>query len=109
LPRAYVARRKSPPGRNGSAPAADAPPDRDALDLDEISSVENGAIPVSIEAPPAANAHAVGTTIGQTGLGVKQIVVLVVTMVFIAAAVSAAVTLYVTHGSRPPAVETTQP
>jgi len=30
-------------------------------------------------------------------------------MVFIAAAVSAAVTLYVAHGSRPPAVETRQP
>ncbi|HEV8217326.1 MAG TPA: [Fe-Fe] hydrogenase large subunit C-terminal domain-containing protein [Gemmatimonadaceae bacterium] len=134
LPRAYVARRKSPPGRNGSPPTADAPPDRDALDLDEISSLENGAIPVSIETPrsessapapasrtegsahvdPGAVANApysrsIATTIAQSGLGVKQIVLLVLTMVFIAAAVSAAVTLYVTHGSRPPAAETTQP
>ena len=109
LPRAYVARRKSPSGRNGSAQPADALPDRDALDLDDIAPTDPGGIPVSIEAPrPESSAPAL-RSIPQTGLGVKQIVLLVVTMVFIAAAVSAAVTLYVTHGSRPPAVETRQP
>ena len=39
----------------------------------------------------------------------KQVVLLVVTMVFIAIAVSTAVTLYVARGARPPAVETNQP
>ena len=116
LPRAYVARRKSPQGggRNGSAPPADAPPDRDEQDLDDSSPADGGAIPVSIEAPRAESAPQspplpVAAAVHNMGLGVKQIVLLVVTMVFIAAAVSAAVTLYVTHGSRPPAVETSQP
>jgi hypothetical protein len=45
----------------------------------------------------------------QTGLGMKQVVLLVVTMVFIAIAVSTAVTLYVARGTRPPAAETHQP
>lgn len=117
LPRAYVARRKSPPGggRNGSAPPADAPPDQDEQDLDADSPADAGAIPVSIETPRAEGTPqrhqppAVVNGVHNTGLGVKQIVLLVLTMVFIAAAVSAAVTLYVTHGSRPPAVETNQP
>jgi len=109
LPRAYVARRKSPSGRNGSAQPADALPDRDALDLDDIAPTDAGAIPVSVEAPRAESPPPAPASITQTGLSVKQIVLLVVTMVFIAAAVSAAVTLYVTHGSRPPAVETRQP
>jgi len=112
LPRAYVARRKSPPGRNGGAPPADAPLDNDALDLDETPPVDAGAIPVSIESsrserplppftpPTAAVQHA--------SLSLKQVVLLVVTMVCIAVAVSAAVTLYVARGSRPP-VETSRP
>lgn len=130
LPRAYVARRKSPPSRNGTASPADAAPDRDALDLDDAMPGQNGAIPVSIEtAPPAIAAIAepiahidparapaglpqtasAPTSTQQNGLGIKQIVLLVSTMVFIAVAVSAAVTLYVTRNSRPPAAETTRP
>ncbi|HEY6828444.1 MAG TPA: [Fe-Fe] hydrogenase large subunit C-terminal domain-containing protein [Gemmatimonadaceae bacterium] len=133
LPRAYVARRKAPPSRNGSAPPADAPPEND-LDLDEGMVTDARAIPLSIEGPrheaesvasptPAfANTmeplRAPGSApqpspsianLQHAGLGVKQVVLLVVTMVFIAVAVSAAVTLYVTRGSRPPAAETTQP
>jgi hypothetical protein len=129
LPRAYVARRRSPPGRNGTAPHADLPPDHDALDLEGGSPVETGAIPVSIEGPSREDtaAPAVGhietpravvgapqsppatTGFQQTGLGMKQVVLLVVTMVFIAIAVSTAVTLYVARGARPPAAETNQP
>ena len=131
LPRAYVARRKAP-SRNGAAPPADAPPENDALDFEDNSAVDAGAIPVSIEAPrheteavpvrphvpsnvtesvrtPSSSQQAAATTVQHAGLGVKQVVLLVVTMVFIAVAVSAAVTLYVTRGSRPPAAETTQP
>jgi hypothetical protein len=124
LPRAYVARRRSPPARNGTMPPADAPPDRDGLDLEDSPPTSNGAIPVSVEGP-ARDASAVATppvepprvvshqplsgAIAQTGLGVKQLVLLVLTMVFIAVAVSAAVTLYVSRGSRPPAVQTNQP
>jgi len=134
LPRAYVARRKAPPSRNGSAPPADAPPENDLLDLDEGVAPDPGAIPLSIEAPRQETESVVSSTRGfansieplrapasapqpsgsianlqHAGLGVKQVVLLVVTMVFIAVAVSAAVTLYVTRGSRPPAAETTQP
>jgi len=119
LPRAYVARRKSPPpsSRNG-APPADAPPDNDALDLDDTSPSDVGAIPVSIESPRPENppAPTAGTAppppahrSQPVSLGLRQVVLLVVTMVFIAVAVSAAVTLYVTRGARPPVVETNQP
>jgi hypothetical protein len=105
------------------------PPEHDALDLEGVSPVESGALPVSIEGPSPANAvaPAVGHIeaprmaadtpqwtstahgIQHTGLGMKQVVLLVVTMVFIAIAVSTAVTLYVARSGRPPAVETNQP
>jgi hypothetical protein len=104
------------------------------LDLDQGMAPDAGAIPLSIERPrqeaesvaspaPAfansteplrapASAPQPSSSIASlqhAGLGVKQVVLLVVTMVFIAVAVSAAVTLYVTRGSRPPAAQTTQP
>ncbi len=138
LPRAYVARRKapSPPSRNGSMSPADAPLDTDSLELDDNSAAGAGAIPVSIEGPRQETEAAAttsstppfphiieplrvsaidqqptpaATSVHQAGLGIKQVILLVVTMVFIAVAVSAAVTLYVTRGSRPPTAETTQP
>ena len=134
LPRAYVARRKAPSSRNGTAHPADAPPENDALDFDDSPPVDGGAIPVSVEArrheaePAPVTPHAplngaeplraspsnpqpspVLTSVQHTGLGLKQVVLLVLTMVFIAVAVSAAVTLYVTRGARQPAAETTQP
>jgi hypothetical protein len=129
LPRAYVARRRSPSGRNGTAPHADLPLEHDALDLDGGSPVESGAIPVSIEGPPTENTGApavahvepprmaantsqwppAAPVFQQTGLGMKQVVLLVVTMVFIAIAVSTAVTLYVARGTHPTAAETRQP
>jgi len=129
LPRAYVARRRSPSARNGTAPHADLPPDHDALDLEGVTPIESGAIPVSIEGPSPEIAVAPGVGhieaprvaanppqwtsaapgVQHTGLGMKQVVLLVVTMVFIAIAVSTAVTLYVARGARPPAVETNQP
>jgi len=62
----------------------------------------NGVEPLRVASPAV-------TSVQQTGLGVRQVILLVVTMVFIAVAVSAAVTLYVTRGSRSPASETTQP
>jgi hypothetical protein len=129
-----VARRKSPPSRNGTAHPADAPPENDSLDFDDSPVVDGGAIPISIESPrqeaepvhatphgpanvveppraPLSNSQPspVVTSIQHTGLGLKQVVLLVLTMVFIAVAVSAAVTLYVTRGAHPPAAETTQP
>jgi hypothetical protein len=109
-------------------PPADAPQERDTLDLDDSSPANGGAIPVSIEGPsretassPATHAglprvvanppqpQSILTAIQHAGLGMKHVVLLVLTMVFIAAAVSAAVTLYVGRGARPPAAETNQP
>jgi len=127
LPRAYVARRRPPSGRNGTVPPADAPLERDGLDLDDSPPSNGRAIPLSIEVPPretipspglhveptqvanAAKAQPTLTSLQYPGLGVKQLVLLVMTMVFIAAAVSAAVTLYVARGARPAPTQTSQP
>lgn len=134
LPRAYVARRRMPSSRNGTAHPADAPLENDSLDFDDSPTSDGGAIPVSIETPrqeaepvpatihgpvngvesppaPSSNPESppMVPSVQHTGLGLKQVVLLVLTMVFIAVAVSAAVTLYVTRGARPPAAETTQP
>jgi hypothetical protein len=83
------------PRVNSSFPALSPP----LTDL--ATPVEARAIPASPQLHPAG--------ILPHSLGMKQVVLLVVTMVCIAIAVSATVTLYVARSVRPPAVETNQP